>query len=153
MAPREHAFAPEGCQDLTGALEADPHAHRPPRILLVDDDFAIAEVLGDLLRDGGYEVAHAADGEEGLSAMSARRPDLVLLDFMMPRCDGLRLLRRMQQVPRLAAVPVIIMTAAPAALPAAAVAGVPILAKPLDVDSLLSLVAESAPLRRVRAVC
>jgi len=68
-----------------------------PRLLLVDDEPAITENLAPFLQRAGFEVAVAADGEEALREAARVRPDLIVLDVLMPRLDGrevLRLLRR-----------------------------------------------------------
>ena len=82
------------------------------RVLVVDDDPTIAEVVGDYLRDAGLESRHAADGPSGLSLAEAWQPDIVVLDLMLPGIDGLEVCRRLRtaqdgQRP----VPVIMLTA------------------------------------------
>lgn len=57
-------------------------------VLIVDDDDDIAEMLGDVLVSRGHRVRFARDGEDGLRAIAAERPDLVLLDIEMPLLDG-----------------------------------------------------------------
>lgn len=78
------------------------------RILLVEDDPSIREVVAMGLRAAGFEVAVAADGEAGLGAWRADRPDLVLLDVMLPRLDGLEVCRAIR---REATTPVVMLTA------------------------------------------
>ncbi|MGI4779759.1 MAG: response regulator [Janthinobacterium lividum] len=63
------------------------------RILIVEDEFDIASVLTDYLRHAGYETEHLADGHSALERMLAAPPDLTLLDVMLPRLDGLAVLR------------------------------------------------------------
>jgi two-component system, OmpR family, response regulator ResD len=82
------------------------------RVLVVDDDPTLAEVVGDYLRDAGLESRHAADGPSGLSLAEAWQPDIVILDLMLPGIDGLEVCRRLRtaqdgQRP----VPVIMLTA------------------------------------------
>jgi DNA-binding response OmpR family regulator len=78
------------------------------RILIVDDEPIVAEVLEKYLRREGFEVAIARDGEAAVAAALADKPDLVLLDLMLPRLDGLEVFRRIRaQQP----VPVIMLTA------------------------------------------
>jgi len=81
---------------------------RPQRILLVDDDSNLLVVLSDQLRDDGYEVATARDGGEALRRLEAGWPDLILLDLMMPRVDGLALAR---QIKAEADLPIIVLSA------------------------------------------
>ncbi|MGL4554642.1 MAG: response regulator transcription factor [Gemmataceae bacterium] len=82
---------------------------RPPRIVVVEDEPAIRRGVADALRLSGYDVAEAADGDRGLAEASRHDVDLVLLDLMLPRKDGLELLRELRQARP--AVPVIVLTA------------------------------------------
>ncbi|SHK32804.1 two-component system, OmpR family, response regulator MprA [Pseudonocardia thermophila] len=66
------------------------------RILVVDDDRSVRESLRRSLAFNGYEVDLASDGQEALDAVTARRPDAMVLDVMMPRLDGLEVCRRMR---------------------------------------------------------
>jgi two-component system response regulator MtrA len=78
------------------------------RILLVEDDPSIREVTALGLRSAGFAVAAAADGAEGLERWRADKPDLVLLDVMLPRLDGLEVLRAIR---RESTAPVVMLTA------------------------------------------
>jgi len=74
----------------------------PARVLVVDDEKMVTEVVGRYLEREGFEVALAADGEEALRLAREQSPDLVILDLMLPKIDGLevcRALRRDSQVP------------------------------------------------------
>jgi CheY-like chemotaxis protein len=82
-------------------------------ILIVDDEFALAELLGELLELRGFEVALAINGQLGLARMAERRFSLVLTDVMMPLMNGIEMVRRMRATPALAEIPVIVMTAVP----------------------------------------
>jgi two-component system response regulator MtrA len=82
--------------------------HRPRRILLVDDDPSLLVVLSEQLHDDGYEVATARDGQEALHRLEAGWPDLILLDLMMPKVDGLALAR---QIKANADLPIIVLSA------------------------------------------
>jgi two-component system response regulator MprA len=66
------------------------------RILVVDDDRAVRESLRRSLQFNGYEVDLAADGQQAIEALGARRPDAMVLDVMMPRLDGLEVCRRLR---------------------------------------------------------
>jgi len=66
------------------------------RVLVVDDDPTVAEVVGDYLRHAGMESRHAADGHTALRLADTWRPDLVVLDVMMPGIDGLEVCRRLR---------------------------------------------------------
>jgi adenylate cyclase len=85
--------------------------HEPPLVLAVDDMPENLEILRLRLEAHGYAVETAADGEEGLARARELRPDLVLLDVMMPRLDGISVVRALKQDPALAHVPVILVTA------------------------------------------
>ena len=82
------------------------------RILLVEDDFTVAEVVVDYLRHAGLEPRHAVDGQTALEIAAAWRPDLVVLDLMLPGVSGLEVCRRLRegQDPR-TPLPVIMLTA------------------------------------------
>ncbi|WP_352946802.1 response regulator [Mesorhizobium sp. M1050] len=85
--------------------------HNPPRILAVDDTPENLEILRMRLEANGYEVATAADGEEGLAKARELTPDLILLDIMMPKLDGISVVRLLKQDISLQAIPVILVTA------------------------------------------
>src|SRR5262245_41014351 len=83
----------------------------PPRILIVDDHEDNVELLRARLEAWGYDTDCASDGEEALSKIEASPPDLVLLDVMMPRVDGIEVARRVKGNPNLPFVPIIMQTA------------------------------------------
>jgi class 3 adenylate cyclase len=83
----------------------------PPRILVVDDNPNNVEILRMRLEAHGYEVVTAADGEEGLAAVRDQLPDLLLLDIMMPKLDGIEVCRRLRADPSLPFIPIILVTA------------------------------------------
>jgi PAS domain S-box-containing protein len=82
-----------------------------PRVLIVDDEARGRELLEGLLMQQGYELAFARNGAEALATASDLLPDLILLDIMMPDQDGFEVCRRLRSDPRLAEVPVIMVTA------------------------------------------
>jgi DNA-binding response OmpR family regulator len=82
-----------------------------PKILIVDDDPPTRETLTTLLSDGSYELVTATNGTEALTIASELLPDLILLDVMMPVVDGFEVCRRLRADPRLAEVPIIMLTA------------------------------------------
>ena len=80
------------------------------KILLVDDSKLQRVVVQRILTKAGYEVILAADGEEGLQAARQNSPDLILLDMMLPRLDGIGVLEALKKDPKMAHIPVIVMT-------------------------------------------
>ncbi|AKH21028.1 response regulator transcription factor [Sedimenticola thiotaurini] len=80
-------------------------------ILIVDDEKNIAISVDYLLRREGYAVSVAHDGEEGLRLIREERPDLVLLDIMMPRLDGFQVCEAVRQDPALAGIRIVMLTA------------------------------------------
>jgi CheY-like chemotaxis protein len=87
------------------------------RVLIVDDEFGLADIVAEILREHGLEATIAINGKQGLEALAEQVPDLVLLDVMMPVLDGPGMLRAMRADPAYAAIPVIMMTALREALP------------------------------------
>jgi two-component system, OmpR family, alkaline phosphatase synthesis response regulator PhoP len=81
------------------------------KILIVDDEEAILELLRYNLEKEGYEVRTASDGEEGVSVAKKFHPDLVLLDIMMPKMDGVEACRQMREIPELVNAFIIFLTA------------------------------------------
>jgi DNA-binding response OmpR family regulator len=80
-------------------------------VLVIDDSPTITKVVQLVLTKAGYQVETAPDGEAGLAAVRARRPDLVLLDFVMPRMNGYQFCRELVADPALRDIPVILMSA------------------------------------------
>jgi len=81
------------------------------RILVVDDDPRLLHVVSMYLSIEGYDVDTAPNGEEGLQRLEALRPDLVILDVMMPGIDGLEACRRIKSNPETRQIPVVLFTA------------------------------------------
>lgn len=81
------------------------------KILVADDDEHTRKLLRDLCESAGYGVTMAQDGEETLASVAGQRPDLVLLDLMMPKKDGFTVLRELRESGQWADLPVIILTA------------------------------------------
>jgi CheY-like chemotaxis protein len=91
-----------------GALAATPGG--PVKLLLVEDDANVAKLYRMLLESRGYIVRHAADGVEGLEAARSERPDLILLDVMMPRMNGISFLQALREDATLGAVPAVVLS-------------------------------------------
>ncbi|CAA9236596.1 MAG: hypothetical protein AVDCRST_MAG76-1548 [uncultured Acidimicrobiales bacterium] len=81
------------------------------KVLVVDDDPVIVRLLRVNFEMEGYDVATAADGEEGLSAVRTNRPDIVVSDVMMPKLDGLGFAVALKSDPALARIPIILLSA------------------------------------------
>jgi DNA-binding response OmpR family regulator len=81
------------------------------RVLVVDDDRVIQQLLEVNLELEGYEVAKASNGEEAIALVRAFKPDLVLLDVMMPKLDGRETCRRIKSDPATAETPIIFLSA------------------------------------------
>ena len=112
------------------------------RVLVVEDDDSVALVLADLLEEEGFEVKRAANGRAGLDLLEAFRPQLVLLDLMMPILDGWGFRAQQRQLaPDLAQIPVLVLSGARDAVKAADDLGAAgVLAKPFEVDALAEAV-------------
>jgi adenylate cyclase len=115
----------------------------PARILVVDDIADNVEILRMRLTSLGYEVVVAEDGEQALARVREMLPDLILLDIMMPKIDGLEVVRRLKADARLPFIPVILVTAK--ASPKDVVAGLDAggddyLTKPIDHGALVARV-------------
>lgn len=85
--------------------------NNPTRILVADDNETNRDILATRLEANGYEVLHAADGEQALTVTRERRPDLILLDIMMPKLDGIEVCKRLKADPALPFTPIILVTA------------------------------------------
>jgi DNA-binding response OmpR family regulator len=84
----------------------------PPKILVVDDDPDILEAISMILESQGYQVVTARDGVEGLANLKAEKPDLLILDLLMPKMDGFAVCKELQD-PRWAKykdIPILILT-------------------------------------------
>jgi DNA-binding response OmpR family regulator len=108
-----------------------------PRVLIIDDDLSICELLCTLFTDEGYDVRLAADGPHGLVLAREWRPDVVLLDVLMPGMNG-RAFRAEQRRGGAAAIPVLVLTAASDPEAQAEALGAPLVRKPFDVELLLA---------------
>jgi CheY-like chemotaxis protein len=113
------------------------------RLLVVDDEIAIVEALQDILSDRGYEVVAAYNGQEGLRRLGESRPDLMLLDLMMPVMDGRELLQRIREDPSLRDLPVVVMSAGRISEQERQAASAT-LAKPFELERLMETIARLA---------
>ena len=79
-------------------------------VLVVDDEFGIVDVIETILTDEGYRVLTACNGKQGLVRLSEERPDVILLDYMMPILSGAEMLRAMATDPAYQRIPVIMIS-------------------------------------------
>ena len=82
----------------------------PKTILIIEDDKFLRELIAKKLIKEGYEISEAVDGEEGMKKVKEEKPDLVLLDLILPGIDGFEVLSRMREESALASIPVIILS-------------------------------------------
>ncbi len=118
------------------------------RILIIDNEPALLDVLADNLMEKGFEVLVADDGDLGLELVERERPELVLLDFRMPRLDGLAVLREIREIdPNV----VVIMMSADAssqrAQDAVREGACDFVTKPIDLDYLVASIAANLSIR------
>ncbi len=85
--------------------------HTPPRILVVDDTPENLEIMTMRLQSHGYDIVTAVDGEDALDKVNAHAPDLVLLDIMMPKLDGIAVTKRLKADASLPFIPIVLLTA------------------------------------------
>src|SRR5688500_8576381 len=122
-------------------------------VLIVDDNPNNVALLGGVLREAGYKVRGAADGEQALKIAASRRPDLILLDLQMPGIDGYEVSRRLKKDPATRDIPIIVISALDdvsdkvKAFEAGAVDYVP---KPFQAPEVLSRVGAHLGLLRVQ---
>jgi DNA-binding response OmpR family regulator len=81
------------------------------KVLIVEDEETLVRNLADKLKGEGFNVVTAGDGEEGLEKLRAEHPDLIVLDIMLPKLDGLSLCRMVRRDPSTAHIPIIMLTA------------------------------------------
>ncbi|HZI13187.1 MAG TPA: response regulator [Myxococcus sp.] len=108
-------------------------------ILIIEDESMLADTLREVLEDEGHDALTASNGEEALRLLADKSPELVLLDLMLPRMDGLAFLAARAKDSRLRSIPVVVMSSASRAVVRDhAVAG--FLSKPFRLDALLHLI-------------
>jgi signal transduction histidine kinase/DNA-binding response OmpR family regulator len=104
--PIDHERLRSVLRGLDGVTEAHGGT-----VLVVEDDPSLRDVLGSVLSEDGWQVATADDGEAALAAVQRERPNVIVLDLMMPRVDGFEVLRTLRDQPATRDVPVIVVTA------------------------------------------
>ncbi len=83
----------------------------PKKVLIVEDNEDNRELVVKVLRNKGYEMVEAADGEEALEKAVAERPDLILLDISLPKLDGYEVAKRLKSMEEFQEIPIIAFTA------------------------------------------
>ena len=81
------------------------------KILLADDDMTLHEMYAERLRTEGYTIVSAYDGEEALEKTYKEKPDLILLDIMMPKVNGIDVMKKLREDEQTAGIPIILLTA------------------------------------------
>ena len=118
------------------------------RVLVVDDEYSIRRLIVELLRDEGYEVREADDGERALEKLGRWNADAILLDLSMPRMDGLTFLQEREARGIAADVPVIILSAS-RQIEAIGEQASAVIVKPFDLERFLAVLNDVlAPSRR-----
>jgi two-component system OmpR family response regulator len=112
------------------------------QILVVDDDDGTVEVVAEMLRDAGYAPQTASTGDQALLQVRRSRPDLLLIDLIMPDMDGWELLARLRDDAELASLPAVVITAWP--LTTNLPDDVLVLRKPFEWETLLSTIRQLA---------
>jgi len=92
-------------------MAVPPSVAERKKILIVDDELGVRELLAETLRQRGYEVLTAQDGSEGLEQATQTLPNLILLDVMMPKMDGWEMLKRLRRNEKTRDILVIMLTA------------------------------------------
>ncbi len=82
----------------------------PKKILIVEDDKFLRELISRKLLGEGYDIVEAVDGEEGIKKIKEEKPDLVLLDLILPGADGFEVLSKTKEDPSLVSIPIIILS-------------------------------------------
>jgi len=109
----DYFVKPVPAEELMSRLAKFKAGHtegRKAEVLVVDDEFGIVDVLETILTDEGYRVVTACNGKQGLVRLSAEKPDVILLDFMMPILGGAEMLRAMAAEPAYQRIPVIMIS-------------------------------------------
>jgi len=99
------------CGSLLDVGPGGEGTEEPATILCIDDDRLLLSFFSDALERRGFRTLVATDGPSGIEMAKAERPDLILLDVLMPEMSGLEVCRRLRAEPRLAATPVVLLTA------------------------------------------
>lgn len=125
------------------------------KILIIDDDPVVTLMLRSNLEKSGYSVVSAGDGQEGLSMFTSEKPDLIVLDILMPKMDGYTFVQEFKKIGSLQATPIIILTSVESMQDIFAIEGInDYIVKPFQVEGLLRKIEKhlSTPRKRVLVV-
>lgn len=133
----------------------DPEPDRQQRAVIIEDDKNSAELLAEYLKDIGYVSSIVPTGEEGLSALETMKPDLVVLDILLPGMNGWEMLAALKSKPSLANIPVIVVSILDEREKGLALGAVDYLTKPIERSRLLGCIQKAVgrtPGERCRAL-
>lgn len=134
-------------QDQSGLRDRRLSSVDKRRVLVIDDDLPLRGMLAAALRQHGFQVLLAGDGEEGQRALTIHRPDLVLLDLAMPNVNGWDFLQRLRETGHIGRFPIVVVSAhvrvEPQALLEMGVSA--ILPKPFNLEELMQLIEHLVP--------
>lgn len=80
------------------------------KILFIEDESALQKTFGDILKQEGYEMISALDGETGLRLAQSQRPDLILLDLILPKLHGFEVLKKLKEDEKTKEIPIVVLT-------------------------------------------
>ncbi len=120
-------------------------------VMIVEDDPAVRELMAEIIRDEGHEVVECDGAMSALATLDSISPDLITLDLAMPSMDGFQFLRLLRRQPRMAQVPVVVVTAAPEDLRSQLSIEAETVGKPFRLGQLIEAVERG--LARRNAVC
>jgi len=110
----DYFVKPVNRDDLIRALDrvhlVGKAGSRKPRILIIDDDRAATDLIQVILENEGYEVLKAFQGRQGVELATRERPDVIILDLIMPETSGFNVAYQLKQIPATRAIPIIILT-------------------------------------------
>ena len=122
-------------------LAPDCHKGRMKKILIIDDDVTALDIVDFLFEDRGYEVVRRADGLSALECVESVKPDIILIDLMMPIMDGYTFRTEQMKNPEWSKVPVVVMSAEANAKEKMKNFGITaFLSKPVELDTILKTV-------------
>ena len=111
-------------------------------ILVVDNDRAILELIGIVLRDAGYSVSLSSNESEVLNLINRLQPDAIILDVFRPTHEGTELCRLLKEAESTANIPVIVLSTHPKIAKVKEICADEVLSKPFDIDGLLDVISE-----------